>query len=175
MRRLEFWWASEWLNEWVKGAKTRDTTALKIFRQNLTFTASTLVRTSNMTNVEANHSSTGMTSGSHLPSFNVTTLRPNWSLVSLTLFNTVAQTWSSLTDKFYLNLSNFLLLGWNRMFDILFVVHSQAVKLGQDGHRLLHIPLSGSEVDNEIIIVQQEVLGKPSKFQQTLNKSNNTN
>ena len=122
-----------------------------------------------MTNVEANHSSTGMTSGSHLPSFNVTTLRPNWSLVSLTLFNTAAQTWSSLTDKFYLNLSNFLLLGWNRMFDILFVVHSQAVKLGQDGHRLLHIPLSGSEVDNEIIIVQQEVLGKPSKFQQTLN------
>merc|ERR1711936_1178768 len=51
-----------------------------------------LVRTSNMTNVEANHSSTGMTSGSHLPSFNVTTLRPNWSLVSLTLFNTAAQT-----------------------------------------------------------------------------------
>ena len=55
------------------------------------------------------------------------------------------------------------------MFDILFVVHSQAVELGQDGHRLLHIPLSGSEVDNEIIIVQQEVLGKPSKFKVSTN------
>ena len=127
---------------------------------------STLVRTSSMTKVEANQSSTGMMSGSHfpdrweslstsalsgqasqpaLPSLRMTTLRPNLSLILLTLFTPADQTWSSLANIFYSGYQpNFLVLRGNGIPNILFVVHAETVELGQNLHSLGHIPFSSS-------------------------------
>ena len=139
-----------------------------LLKRNLGKSAETLVRTSSMTKVEANQSSTGMMSGSHFPD--------RWeSLLLPCLAKPVSQHYRAwewqLSDRTYpwycwhcslqptkhdpawqksftlrildFNFLSTVLRGYG-FCDILFVVHTKTVELCQDLHGFGHIPFSSS-------------------------------
>ena len=124
----------------------------------------TFVRTSSITKVEANHSSTGIRSGSHLPgSLEMCYLPFTWhgqpALYRAWGWQLDVQTypwccwhcspeqtkhvpaWKTSHTQI-ISITLLSILGWNGMLNILFVVHTKTVELAQDLHSLRHIPLS---------------------------------
>lgn len=124
----------------------------------------TLVRTSNRTNVEANHSSTGKRSGSHFPEkmfffscvetkekcYQASGWRPSvrtgpwsgWRCWPLQTRHDPACA-DQISHRSRLLIS---ILGRDGVANVLLVVNPQTVELGQDVHCLGHIPFSSSGI-----------------------------